>query len=218
MRIILNPTSGGGAGRKARAEIERELTRRDLPFEITETRGRGDAVGLAEQAAQDGVSTVVAAGGDGTIHEVVNGLMRARGQAESAPILGVIPIGTGNDFAKLLPLDGGRPAAYDVLKAGVVRTYDVGLAEWDGGSEYFVNGMGTGIDVEVVRQIERLPWLPGMPRYLAGLMRALVGFRPIRLAMRVDGVQMDRTGDDHCSGKRALHWWRISPVPGRAAG
>jgi diacylglycerol kinase (ATP) len=192
MRIILNPASGGGAGRKARAEIERELTRRALVYEITETRGRGHAVELAEQAAVDGVSSVVAAGGDGTIHEVVNGLLRARGRAARNPVLGVIPIGTGNDFAKLLPLVGGRAGAYDLLKGDVVRSFDVGVAEWDGGSEYFINGMGTGIDVEVVRQIERFPRLPGTLRYLAGLVAALIGFRPIKLAMRVDGVQMDR--------------------------
>jgi diacylglycerol kinase (ATP) len=206
MRIILNPTSGGGAGRKARAEIERELSRRALAHEITETGGRGHAVELAEQAALEGVSSVVAAGGDGTIHEVVNGLLRARGRIPSQPVLGVIPIGTGNDFAKLLALGEGRAGAYDRLRGDVVRTFDVGVAEWNGGSEYFVNGMGTGIDVEVVRQIERFPSLPGTLRYLAGLVRALIRFRPIQLAMRVDGTQMDRkvmiiaVGNGRCIG------------------
>lgn len=206
MRIILNPTSGGGAGRKARAEIERELARRALTCDIVETKGRGHALELAEQAVHDGVPTLVAAGGDGTIHEVVNGLLRARQQKPSVPVFGVIPIGTGNDFAKLLPLGAGRDAAYDLLKGGVIRAFDVGRVEWDGRSEYFVNGMGTGIDVEVVREIERLPWIPGVLRYLAGLVRALLRFRPIVLSMRVDGVQMDRTvmiiavGNGRCIG------------------
>jgi YegS/Rv2252/BmrU family lipid kinase len=156
-----------------------------------ETNRRGDAIGLAQAAAADGVGMVVAAGGDGTIHEAANGILLAESAGDTAPALAVIPIGTGNDFAKLLAGGKDRTAAFAAISRAQETRFDVGLVEWEAGSEYFVNGMGTGIDVEVVRQIERLPYMPGTLRYLVGLLRAFVGFRAIPLVIRADGMEID---------------------------
>lgn len=177
VRVVLNPTSGSGAGRRVRAELEAALHARRVAFSVEMTRGRGHAVELAESAVRQGVPIVVAAGGDGTVHEVINGLMRAGGRT----VLGLIPIGTGNDFVKVIPGTRRRSDAYDTLARGSVRQFDVARAQWQGGSEYFINAAGTGIDVEVVRQIQVLRGLPGGARYIVGLARALSRYRPVQL-------------------------------------
>jgi YegS/Rv2252/BmrU family lipid kinase len=177
-------------GRKLRSEIERELTARGLHFTLAETERPWHAVELAGAAAEAGADVVVAAGGDGTIHEVANGLLQARTERRVA--LGVIPVGTGNDFAKLLETGTNRARAYDLLASGRVRDLDVGYVTWAGGAEYFINGMGTGVDVEVIRQVKRLPRMNGTLAYLIGLLRAVVGFKAVPLKVRADGRQLDR--------------------------
>jgi diacylglycerol kinase (ATP) len=186
MRVILNPAARHGAGRRLRSVIERELESRRLEFDIVATEGPGHAVELARSAAEAGIARVVAAGGDGTVHEVVNGLMAAAG---TPPALGLIPIGTGNDFVKMMPGTTTRTQAFGTLATGSESPVDVGVARWNGGSEHFINAMGTGIDVEVVRQMRRSGWMPGMAIYLAALMRALVRYRPMAITIVVDGVE-----------------------------
>jgi YegS/Rv2252/BmrU family lipid kinase len=207
IHVILNPNSGGGAGRRMRPEIERELARRDIAFTIEETRGPGHATELARAAAEQGIGTVVAAGGDGTIHEVVNGLLAVdRNLTAGSTALGVVPIGTGNDFVKVVAGGTDRQKAYDVLAKGRVRRFDVGRVVWEGGAEYFINGVGTGIDVEVVRQITRLPRLPGVVSYLVALMRVLARFDPIPLRIHLDDEVVERkvmiiaVGNGRCLG------------------
>jgi YegS/Rv2252/BmrU family lipid kinase len=184
MHVILNPTSRHGAGRRLRPEIERELDGRGIRFTISETEGPGHAVELARDAAAAGARRVVAAGGDGTVHEVANGLM----SADDPPALGLIPIGTGNDFVKMIPGTATRAQAFVTLATGIESPVDVGIARWDGRVEHFINAMGTGIDVEVVRQMRRSDWLPGTMIYLAALIRALAHYRPLPVRIDVDGT------------------------------
>src|SRR5690606_18377006 len=91
------------------------------------------------------------------------------------------PIGTGNDFVKVVPGTRRRPLAYDTLAGGKVRRVDVARVTWPGGSEYFVNAAGAGFDVEVVRHLAKLGRVPGALRYVAGVARALATFRPVRM-------------------------------------
>ena len=186
MRIILNPMARHGAGRGLRPVIERELERRGVQFDIVETEGPLHAVELARAAADAGVRRVIAAGGDGTVHEVANGLMSAAG---APPALGLIPIGTGNDFVKMAPGSASRAESFATLARGHEAPMDVGIARWDGGSEFFMNAMGTGIDVEVVRQMRRSGWLPGTLIYLTALFRALAKYRPMPIRIMVDGAE-----------------------------
>lgn len=178
--VILNPWSGRGRGARDRLLVQRGLREAGIRHDFVETTGPGHALGLARDAALDGVRRIVVAGGDGTIHEVVNGLMQA-GLADDGATrcsLGVIPLGTGNDFAKLLNvyrLPPG-PAAARVMRAEV-RRFDVGLCL----GEYFGNMMGAGFDAEVVRQANRVRRLRGGAVYLVSIYRTFVGFRPPEL-------------------------------------
>ena len=113
IKIILNPTAGRGYGARAEPELRRLLALEGVDFELVRTERPWHAAELAEQAAGDGVELIVAAGGDGTTHEVVNGLMAAaeNGRAGES-ILGVIPIGSGSDFAHTV---GIPPVSYTHL-------------------------------------------------------------------------------------------------------
>jgi diacylglycerol kinase (ATP) len=189
MRIILNPMSRYGTGRKLRPRIERELERLGVGFDVVETEGPGHAVELAQQAAAAGITRIVAAGGDGTVHEVANGIVAAPAHGIS---MGLIPIGTGNDFVKMFPGTRSRAAAMRTLAGDETGLVDVGIARWDGRTEYFINAMGTGIDVEVVRQMRRSRYLPGGVIYLNALVRALARYRPLAVDMQVDDHTVSR--------------------------
>lgn len=219
VHVILNPKSGGGRGARLRSEIERELSLRGVDAVLHETRAAGHARDLAAEAASSGAALVTAAGGDGTIHDVANGLLRS----DKRVPLAVIPGGTGNDFAKLIPGASTRPGAYDVIARPAFRVFDVGLAEWAGASEYFVNGMGTGIDVEVVRQILRVPRLPGPLKYLVGLLRALALYRPVTLRATLSNESIERSvmmfaiGNGICQGGGFYLTPHAAPDDGRLA-
>ncbi len=189
VHVILNPASGGGRAGRLRDEIEHELQVRSVDFVLHETERAGHGRILAETAVKAGASLVAVAGGDGTLHDVANGVLRS---GQQTPIA-IIPAGTGNDFAKMVPGAESRTSAYDTVATPTVRFFDVGHVEWTGGSEYFINGMGTGIDVEVVRQIKRLPNWPGPIKYLAGLMRALAVYHPVTLRARLPDEDIERT-------------------------
>lgn len=189
MRVILNPMARHGAGARLRSRIEAELSARGIVFDIVETAYTGHATELAHAAAMHGVSTIVAAGGDGTVHEVVNGIMAAR---VSGVTLGVLPIGTGNDFVKLVPGAADVADACDTLASGGSAPVDVGLVQWSGGTEYFINAMGTGIDVEVVRHMRRVRFVPGGVLYISALLRALAVYRPLQIRVRTGDTTLER--------------------------
>jgi YegS/Rv2252/BmrU family lipid kinase len=139
--------------------------------ELARTEGPGHGATLAEQAAQDGVRYIVAVGGDGTVHDVANGMLRHG----AGPTLGVIPVGTGNDFAKLVGVYRHDPIrAVARLVSARAQPFDVGCV----GDEYFVNSMGFGFAPEVVRIRNASPARSGWLSYLSPLPRAFLGFRP----------------------------------------
>lgn len=194
LHVVLNPSAGGGRASRIRTEIARELAAAGYRFDMTETAASGEAVAIAERAAGEGADVVVAVGGDGTIHEVANGLLRALEQQPDLPaVLAVVPVGTGNDFTKMLDARPGRPAAYERLRTGERRRIDVGLATWNEEREYFINAFGTGIDTQVVRAIQPLRGLPRALVYLLGVSRALAGYVPTSVRVTIADEQIEQS-------------------------
>ncbi len=190
MYLIVNPVAGGGAGRRALPRIRERLAAAGASHRIVETTGRGSARDLGRQAAGSGELAVIAVGGDGTVHEVANGLLDAGAAASMPPpALGVLPVGTGNDFAKLVEGTADPLRLYNAFESGAIRRFDAGRVRWDGGEQWVINAAGLGIDVEVVRQFEKLPRLPGMVGYLVALLRALAHYRAVAVTVRVDGAE-----------------------------
>jgi YegS/Rv2252/BmrU family lipid kinase len=171
--LLLNPAAGHGHAGRVLAETRAAATEAWGAVDVAETRAPGDAVGLAEAAARAGATRVLVIGGDGTVHEAANGIMRLPPGAR--PALGVIPAGTGNDFAKLAGSLHGRPAdKVRRLAGGRVRRIDVGLA-W---GEYFLNSVGIGFDAAVARQVNLSTWGRGIPAYLAAVGKVIRQFHP----------------------------------------
>lgn len=133
------------------------------------TSGPGDAVTLARQAAEAGADLVVAAGGDGTVNEVVNGLCLV--EAARRPAMAVFPMGTVNVFAREVGMSRDPMDAWGEVMSGRRQTVDVGVAAHAGGERWFVQLAGAGMDAEAIRRVRwRLKQWAGPLAYLwAGL-------------------------------------------------
>ena len=196
LRAIVNPASGGGRGRRAADQLLAVLGRRGVGCEARWTEAPGHATELAAAAASDGVERIVAVGGDGTVHEVAQGMLDSASNA--TPELALLPVGTGNDFHRMVGGAKGADAVADTLMRGVVRRFDVGRVRWSGGPEdgerYFVNLLGMGIDADILRLRSRFTRLPGLLQYLAALLNAMIVYRPLGVDIRTPGDRIrDRT-------------------------
>ena len=161
--VIFNPKAGR---QRAARRLEGLRRRWGGAADFWPTRGPGDATELAEKAALAGYRTVAAAGGDGTVHEVANGLLRA-GQPEVH--FAILPIGSANDYAHSLGMDGSQPPP-----AGV-REVDVGLVSdpTTGRERYFVCCLGLGLNGAVTLESRRIHRLQGLALYGLATVRAL---------------------------------------------
>ena len=140
--FIVNPAAGNGSGASV---MMRARDGFPGPAEIVETSGQGDAERLAEQGASEGYAPVVAVGGDGTINEVVNGLMRAR----HCPPLGIVAAGGGNDAARTLRLPKDPAAAARLAWHEAATAIDLGTCN----DRYFLNVAGVGLDTKVAAAV-----------------------------------------------------------------
>ncbi len=180
--MILNPAAGHGRSARFREEVLRTARTHWGEVDLVLTTGPGHATALARQA-EHGVAQVLAVGGDGTVHEVANGLLQR--DADARPALGVVPVGTGNDFAKMTCTARLAPAAtLAALAAGQVRRFDVGVV-W---GEYFVNSIGVGLDADVARRVNQYKHWPGAFGYVVAALQAVIHRRPLRLHVDVDGT------------------------------
>ncbi|MGQ9630989.1 MAG: diacylglycerol/lipid kinase family protein [bacterium] len=175
-RLIINPAAGNNGAIKYLPEIERALNERGVDYSKATTEKPGDAQRLARIAAEEGVDIAVSVGGDGTIHEIANGI------ANTDTALGMIPLGTGNDFPSYFGL---RPrdieGACDVIARGKKKRIDAAKV----GDVLYVGIGGTGIDSEVNRMANSLPKFPGI--YTLGVLATLIRFRPKRVVVKYDG-------------------------------
>jgi diacylglycerol kinase (ATP) len=169
VKVILNPYSGALPGQAKVARVEHALRQVGLDYHLEITSGPGHAIELARQAALDSWPVIVAAGGDGTINEVVNGLMQAAGEAEVG-ILGIIPLGTGNDLAEMLGLPGDINAVCQRLLSGQTRLIDVGRVN----DRYFVNNSAVGLEPVITMAHEKLRWFRGKLRYILAALQSIM--------------------------------------------
>ena len=171
-KIILNPNADLGRAWRSAADL------RPVVDEFGGTDWSGTvypthATELARQAALDGYELVIAAGGDGTVHEVINGLMQA--PAERRPRLGVIPMGSGNDFAHSIGMTIDPPRALRQIFTGTPQRIDIGRLEDNlGRSEYWDNTIGIGFDATVTIRSRRIPYLRGFLIYLVSVLQTII--------------------------------------------
>jgi YegS/Rv2252/BmrU family lipid kinase len=189
--VIVNPKSRHGATGRSFAAVERLLRDRLGPLEVEWTRGPRDAERLAREGVRAGVDRLIVAGGDGTLSEVATGLLAAGLGAHAR--IGILPFGTGSDFARTLGLPRDTERAIACIAEGKVRRIDacrVTLRD-DGGRERVVYGMNIasiGISALVVTLAERSPrFVGGKGAFLLGTLRAILRHRNHPVRLEVDG-------------------------------
>jgi diacylglycerol kinase (ATP) len=173
-KIIANPTACKGGAKNVIPNIEAELKKYSLEFDIEYTQKPWDASEIAQKAIQQGYDIIVAAGGDGTINEVINGIMQSKNAGKGSAALGVIPIGQGNDFAFSMGLPLIFEESCKNLAIGQRRWIDIGYIEGNPTPKprYFGNGIGIGFDARVAYKASHVR-LVGFWAYLAGALHTL---------------------------------------------
>jgi diacylglycerol kinase (ATP) len=195
-KVIVNPVAGAYSTRRKWPRISRLLNHIGLSFDYEYTEGTGHAIELAKAAVSDGYRYLVAVGGDGTVNEVANGILRSMGADNTA--LSIISTGTGSDFARSTGLPRRYVGACSCLTSPRRLLIDVGVVEYtrDGQLErrFFINYAGLGFDATVVEATERFPkYFGGTIPYVVGLLRTFIGYRNKPVALRVgDNVESAR--------------------------
>lgn len=187
--VILNPASGRGRAGRLVPTIERLLRDSGLDFNLFQTQQPWQAAELAESAVRQGIDIVVAAGGDGTVNETINGLMRGRREGMRAPALGVLSLGTGNDFAASLNIPRMIEKNLHAIRQNRRRWIDVGLISGCGlpNSRYFGNCVGIGFDAAGGVLAERITWTGGLLAYLiAAIQNIFIYYKAPTLEIRLD--------------------------------
>jgi diacylglycerol kinase (ATP) len=186
--VIANPAARGGAVGRGWEALAARVTAALGPVRFARTERPGHAAALAERAAREGLGAVLSLGGDGTHHEVVQGLMRAGAHGTA---LGVIPAGTGGDLRRSLPA-ASLDAALAALPTAAPRAIDVGHAAFvtdDGAAteRWFINLASCGLSGHIDRRVNASAKRFGAASFALATARALVGFAPPRVRVFADG-------------------------------
>lgn len=177
MMVIANPRAGRGRGLRNLERLRGAIRRRGVDLEVVETRHPGHATGIAREAAELGASRVAVLGGDGTISEVVNGLVGG----ETA--LAILPMGTGNDVARSLKIPRDLDAALDLALHGEPAPIDVGRER----DRHFISVLGVGFPSIVAAEANAIRWLHGSPAFFVAVYKALHRLRAVPLRIELDG-------------------------------
>lgn len=170
-KVILNPYSNRWNSQKRWSEGEAALKAADVDFHLAVSEKKGQIVELAEQAVLQKFSPIIVAGGDGSVGDAANGLMRAAQSARAPlPPLGIMPTGSANDIVYALGLPTDLNEAARVITAGKIRAMDLGKLN----DRYFVNNSAAGLEPYVTIKHEKIHWIRGMARYLVAAVQGIM--------------------------------------------
>lgn len=191
--FVYNPIAGSGKSARFRAALEAGLQSAGAEYAFHETHSRREAIDITRKLTerQGGVIDIVAMGGDGTLNEVLNGM------CDPAKVrLGIVPCGSGNDFADAAGIPATPQGALDLILRSEVRPTDY----LECGGVRGINAIGTGIDVEILRRYNRMKLLKGSAAYLASLIITLVSYKAREFAEIVDGREISHRAFIACAG------------------
>ncbi|MEW6623466.1 MAG: diacylglycerol kinase family protein [Bacillota bacterium] len=180
--VIVNPVAGGGKTLSKWVYIKQQLINNNLDFAEAFTEGIGSGVELAKNLQKDGYDCLLVAGGDGTLHEVVNGL-----DLNLPMQIGVLPTGTGNDFARALHISRDVNAMTQVILRGNTKAIDLGQVN----DRKFINIAGVGFDAQVAKEVNQRKhkYLKGSAAYLVALAKVLVSYKCLPVHININGYQ-----------------------------
>lgn len=212
VKLILNPMANMGAAWRS-ANTLRPIIAEHSGADWSGTVYPSHATELAKQAALDGYDLVIAMGGDGTVHEVVNGLMQV--PAEKRPVLGVVPVGSGNDFAHAIGIPVQADRALLRALTGEASLVDIGvMTDENGRKEFFDNTAGVGFDAVVTIRSHKLPILRGFMMYLTAVIQTiLLNHDPVLMKVETDGEKWEQQAlmFTICNGPREGGGFMLAP-------
>jgi YegS/Rv2252/BmrU family lipid kinase len=213
VKLIFNPHADRGRAWDIASSLQAIIAGRD-EFDWASTEFPGHATTLARQAAQDGFQIVAALGGDGTVHEVVNGLMSV--PAEARPTLAAVPIGSGNDFCHNVGVPAGHEQAMQRILHGEARPIDVGrVTDGSGRTEYWDNTLGIGFDATVTIYSYQITRLQGFAMYLSAVIQTILRNHDApRMQIETDQESIDEPMlmVTVCNGPREGGGFRVAPA------
>lgn len=193
--MIVNPKSAAGSTRNNWSGTAADIRAHFGAFSVAFTKSQGDAVDIAERAANAGRKFIIACGGDGTINEAANGILRSGKDVE----LGVLPSGTGGDFRRTLGLPLGHREAAAALRTGETRTIDVGKVTFrtfqdEETSRYFLNVSSFGLASSIIKRVKSakvFDWLPvasvrGRANFAFSTLQEVLDLEPLNIRVRMD--------------------------------
>ena len=193
LHFIYNPIAGKGKSQRLRTALEKKLKALGVAYRFYETLGRRHACDIAHELTHNPAleQDIVAMGGDGTLHEVLDGLVDA-----AKVRLGIIPCGSGNDFAAVANIPGDPDGVLKLLTEGEARPTDYMECSGVRG----LNAIGTGIDVDILRRYNNTRLIKGSAAYLYSLVSTLFTFKSKRFTERGQNGEKQHNAMIACAG------------------
>jgi len=175
-KIIINPAAGGGRGKQYIEKVKNFFTEEGITFDISVTRRPLHATEIAKDAASNDYGGIVSVGGDGTINEIVNGVYKYKVN------LGIIPIGSGNDFIKCIDIPKDFVKAIKTIIKGKTRKIDLGKLE----NRVFPNVLGIGFDALVADLANKTKLVKGSLKYFISVFKAYFKYKIPELVIHTE--------------------------------
>lgn len=181
--FIVNPIAGKGKSMELIPKIKESFDRDEIDYDIRITEDRGHGEAIAKEAVDKGYTHIISVGGDGTAYEIINGI--GSGNA----ILGILPSGTGNDFARMVKTPKDYDEILKCFKVSKTKRIDVGKVN----NRYFLNYSSAGIDAEIVKETEGIKkYISGPSAYILGVFKTLIKYKNKEVEILIDGKKIRR--------------------------
>jgi YegS/Rv2252/BmrU family lipid kinase len=192
--VIVNPNAGNGKGRKDWSRISELFVKKNIIAVPGFTENKGHAISLARSAVEKGFRKIITVGGDGTLNEIVNGVMTQEACSSQDVCIAILPVGTGNDWGRMFGIPLIYEGAADVIAGNKQMLHDIGLVKYHIGDEqhsrYFINIAGLGFEATVVKRSNRHKdrGRSNKAIYFYTLLTSLVSYKRVNADIDADGV------------------------------
>ncbi|SKC88919.1 diacylglycerol/lipid kinase family protein [Maledivibacter halophilus] len=181
--FVVNPVAGKGRTVEIIPKIKESFDKDNIQYEVKITSQRGEGEKIVREGIDKGYTHIISVGGDGTAYEVVNGIRREK------IVLGILPAGTGNDFARMINMPKDHDEILKVLKMGKTKRVDIGMVN----NRYFLNCSSVGIDAEIVKETEAIKqYVSGPLAYLIGVFKTLTKYKNKEVEIFIDNKKIKR--------------------------
>lgn len=181
--FIVNPAAGKGKALALIPKIKESFDDENIDYSIKITEKKGHGEKIAEEGIKKGFSHIISVGGDGTAYEIINGIKKEK------VVLGVLPAGTGNDFARMIKMPKEYPKVLKMIKTAETKRIDIGKIN----DRYFLNFSSVGIDAEIAKETEKIKrYISGPSAYVVGVLKTFFKYKNEEVNIQIDEKQIKR--------------------------